>query len=543
MKFIFEIYITCCDVHWNANLEVAAIDHHEETTIEPMGILRARQDIEKDTEILTRYWHTKEDAWHNIFECQCCACTNHTGIIPDPIATADTIAVEDITSTIDHLPRKRPDPEELTHKPNQDNPASSEQEYLASDIDDWNWDELEASDPPGITTAIQPPITLSPSRLNDGVARGPEHKDYPKHVADTLNTASQPPLNSMLEKIASIPRQSFPETWLPTTGSPVTVYNGGEAQIWRVHNIRQGIGTSITIKHENSEMIVDKSWFVLDTEIGSLVLQRLGFFRDIALKRTTHSIEIWRNILNPDKMMDGETLTVLLEWTIHGSPSIEKLGLPAAQNKTWLVDRSFWQSWEQNNEPPPVPWSRCKDWVCIDREPTWGTEVTHNRLCKLLDVCFSTKNKDAKYNDRVTRCSLPDHDSSNTELDGIQLMTCDYIKGTIGHYMPRESFLHLRKYEHMIEKITLPTPIHSLDHIIIPINIRKSHWFPAHMNLQTWSISLLDSSQAYSAAAYPQQKMFIWKFFRMVWASHASAVAQARTGLFLLKGSLDCTQG
>jgi len=127
---------TCCDAHWNANLEVAAIDHHEETAIEPMGILRARQDIEKDTEILTRYWHTKKDAWHNIFECQCCACTNHTRNIPDPLATADTIAVEDMTSTTDHLPRKRPDLEELKHKPNQDNPAGSEQEYPASEIDD-----------------------------------------------------------------------------------------------------------------------------------------------------------------------------------------------------------------------------------------------------------------------------------------------------------------------------------------------------------------------------------------------------------------------
>ena len=77
----------------------------------------------------------------------------------------------------------------------------------------------------------------------------------------------------------------------------------------------------------------------------------------------------------------------------------------------------------------------------------------------------------------------------------------------------------------MIEKITLPTPIHLLDHIIIPTNIRESHWFPAHINLQTRSISLLDSSQAYSAAAYPQQKMLIWKFIKMVWTTHASAVA------------------
>jgi len=102
-------------------------------------------------------------------------------------------------------------------------------------------------------------------------------------------------------------------------------------------------------------MIVDMNWLMFDINIGSLVLQRLGFFSDTVLKRTTNSIEIWRNILNTEKMMDGETLTVLLEWTIHGSPTNDTLGLPKAQSKTWLVDRSFWQSWEQNNEPQPVP--------------------------------------------------------------------------------------------------------------------------------------------------------------------------------------------
>jgi len=40
---------TCCDIHWNANLEVAAMEHHEETEIVPMAILRARRDIEKDS--------------------------------------------------------------------------------------------------------------------------------------------------------------------------------------------------------------------------------------------------------------------------------------------------------------------------------------------------------------------------------------------------------------------------------------------------------------------------------------------------------------
>jgi len=75
-------------------------------------------------------------------------------------------------------------------------------------------------------------------------------------------------------------------------------------------------------------MTVDKSWFTFDTNLGSLVLQRLGFFSEMVFKRTTNSIEIWRNILNPEKMMDGEALIVLLEWTIHGSSSKDKLGLP-----------------------------------------------------------------------------------------------------------------------------------------------------------------------------------------------------------------------
>jgi len=74
---------TCCDAHWNANLGVAAVDHHEETTSEPMGILRAKKDIKPDTEILTRYWHTTKDAWHNIF----CANAAPAQITPNRLQT------------------------------------------------------------------------------------------------------------------------------------------------------------------------------------------------------------------------------------------------------------------------------------------------------------------------------------------------------------------------------------------------------------------------------------------------------------------------
>jgi len=104
-------------------------------------------------------------------------------------------------------------------------------------------------------------------------------------------------------------------------------------------------------------------------------------------------------------------------------------------------------------------------------------------------------------------------------------MSCDYIKGTAGHYMPLDSFSSFRKCERMIAKIKFPIPIHLLDHLIISINVRESHWFPVHMNLQTRCISLLDSSHAYSAAAYPQQKILLWQFFKMVWTAHASTDA------------------
>jgi len=50
----------------------------------------------------------------------------------------------------------------------------------------------------------------------------------------------------------------------------------------------------------------------------------------------------------------------------------------------------------------------------------------------------------------VRQYALLDLNCSSVDLAGIQLMTCDYIKDTEGHYMPRESFLNLRKYERMI---------------------------------------------------------------------------------------------
>jgi len=61
---------------------------------------------------------------------------------------------------------------------------------------------------------------------------------------------------TMLETMAC---QSFPETWKPKIGELVTVYTGNTAQRWKVNHIENGIGTTVTIKFEDSEMTVDQS--------------------------------------------------------------------------------------------------------------------------------------------------------------------------------------------------------------------------------------------------------------------------------------------
>ena len=63
-------------------------------------------------------------------------------------------------------------------------------------------------------------------------------------------------------------------------------------------------------------------------------------------------------------------------------------------------------------------------------------------------------------------------------------LTNDYIKGKAGFYMTLEDFSNFRKCERMIAKIKFPVPFHLLNHIIIPINVRESHWFPAHMDVK-----------------------------------------------------------
>jgi len=76
----------------------------------------------------------------------------------------------------------------------------------------------------------------------------------------------------------------------------------------------------------------------------------------------------------------------------------------------------------------------------------------------------------------------------------------------------------------MIAKIKLPIPIHLFDHLIIPINVRESHWLPAHLNLQTRCISLLEQVTPTVRPPIHNKKCF-FGFFQMVWTAHASTDA------------------
>jgi len=103
---------------------------------------------------------------------------------------------------------------------------------------------------------------------------------------------------------------------------------------------------------------------------------------------------------------------------------------------------------------------------------------------------------------------LPKQDVTYSALQGLQLMTNEYIKGKAGFYMTLERFSNSRKCERMIAKIKFPVPIHLLDHLIVPVHVRDSHWFPAHMDVKSRCMGFLDSSHAYSSADYHGRKCF-----------------------------------
>jgi len=166
-----------------------------------MGILRARHDIEQDTEILTRHWHKKKDAWQNIFKCECCSCSNHTRYIPDPPATTETKPADETAARSGHSPSIRQHPNKEDQEPTQDNLVGNKQEYPDSEIDAWDWDELESSFPTGTSHPIQSPTTPPPTWGDEGTTRDPGHNGSLGHETDSPHNMCPLPLYSMTHRM------------------------------------------------------------------------------------------------------------------------------------------------------------------------------------------------------------------------------------------------------------------------------------------------------------------------------------------------------
>jgi len=176
--------------------------------------------------------------------------------MPDPPATTETNAVDETAPRIDHSPSKRQDLTKENQELNQDNLVDNKQEYPDAEIDARDWDELEASPPTGTSQPIQSPTTPPPVWGNEGTTRDPGRYGFLDHVTESPHNMCPLPLNSMTQIMASVHNQSFPDTCQPMIGAPVTVYTGGNAHKWRVSHIKQGIGASITITNELSEMSI-----------------------------------------------------------------------------------------------------------------------------------------------------------------------------------------------------------------------------------------------------------------------------------------------
>jgi len=116
----------------------------------------------------------------------------------------------------------------------------------------------------------------------------------------------------------------------------------------------------------------------------------------------------------------------------------QKLGLPASQSKTWLAKCDFWQSWVKENEPQHIPLVKCIKWVCMKEEPVWGNGVVNDKLSTALDTYLSgqtvaalgfTASPQQSRDIPLMHADLPKQDVTNSALQGLQLMTNDYIKG------------------------------------------------------------------------------------------------------------------
>jgi len=130
-----------------------------------MVLLRTRCqcDIEEDNEMLSRYWHQDKDAWQNIFDCQCGACTEHrradTPTSTECAQDTTTSTTESLVQASDTIPWDITNIQITTiphHGRSQELMENDENDYPYSEVDNIDWNDLENSLFRGVKTETKP---------------------------------------------------------------------------------------------------------------------------------------------------------------------------------------------------------------------------------------------------------------------------------------------------------------------------------------------------------------------------------------------------
>ena len=100
--------------------------------------------------------------------------------------------------SVDPVTKERNEPV-TSHDPKRDEPRVDTPDYHDSEIDDWNWDELEASPPIGERVTIQSQIYTHPHVSTNGIVNGSTIGDGRSHV-----TATQSTMSHIIRKIHSL---------------------------------------------------------------------------------------------------------------------------------------------------------------------------------------------------------------------------------------------------------------------------------------------------------------------------------------------------
>ena len=160
----------------------------------------------------------------------------------------------------------------------------------------------------------------------------------------------------------------------------------------------------------------------------------------------------------------------------------------------------------------------------MKEEPVWGNEVVSDKLSTALDTCFSGQTVAALGFTAVSqqsreiplmRADLPKRHVTSSALQGLQLMTNDYIKGNAGFYMTLEGFsnsicisremrTHGREDSIFSSLSPARSCYHSNKRLRVPL-VSSAHG----RQILTRELSGLESlSYAYSAADYHGRKYF-----------------------------------